>query len=339
MKKLPHLLLLLVLVFLGSACSNDFDLVDEWQDIPIVYGLLSPQDEAHYIRVEKAFLDPETSALVIAQNPDSLYYQNAAVQLENLVTGEIIDLERVDGNEEGLEREEGIFATSPNYLYKFTLGPDERLEGGSRYRLTINRGDNLPLVTAETTILEDFSTTRPNMVRPLEWADYNTTQKVLWRAEPNAFIFDVRLLIHIQEEDPNNPSELIPRTLDWLVVKNLRKDESVDGTQQLRLEISGRDFYNFIGAELSDGANVRRFFVSYDYVIDAGGVELRDFLDLGNANTGITSSQIIPTYTNLSEGRGLFTSRNSFTFEGFTLTSNSLDSLKFGEFTKDLNFQ
>ena len=65
-----------------NSCSNDFDLVDTWKDIPIVYGLLNVNDSVQYIRVEKAFLDEETSALVIAQEPDSLYYGNISVELE-----------------------------------------------------------------------------------------------------------------------------------------------------------------------------------------------------------------------------------------------------------------
>ena len=54
-----------------SFCSNDIDLTSEWKDIPVVYGLLSKSDTANYIRVEKAFIDNEKSALDLAQIPDS----------------------------------------------------------------------------------------------------------------------------------------------------------------------------------------------------------------------------------------------------------------------------
>ena len=80
MKKLVFAAFALVSFF---ACSNEFTLTEKWKDIPVVYGFLDQKDTAHYVRVEKAFLDPLTSALTIAKNfPDSLYYKDAAVYLE-----------------------------------------------------------------------------------------------------------------------------------------------------------------------------------------------------------------------------------------------------------------
>ena len=77
MKKL--LLLLPVLALILSQCSNDFDVTADWKEIPVVYAFLNPKDSAHYIRVEKAFLDPETSAYTIADIADSLYYPADAI--------------------------------------------------------------------------------------------------------------------------------------------------------------------------------------------------------------------------------------------------------------------
>ncbi|KAA3638695.1 MAG: hypothetical protein DWQ02_04770, partial [Bacteroidetes bacterium] len=62
-----------------TACTTDFQLEGEWKDIPVVYGFISVADTAHYIRVEKAFLEPGGDANQIAQIADSLYYDNATV--------------------------------------------------------------------------------------------------------------------------------------------------------------------------------------------------------------------------------------------------------------------
>jgi len=335
MKNLKNICLGLALIFLGAACSNDFELVEEWKDIPVVYGFLSKQDTInHFIRIEKAFLDPETSAFVIAQNVDSLYYDNIAVQLERVSTGDIFNLERVDGRDFGINREEGIFANEPNYLYRFDLGGQE-LEGGEDYKLTINRGDNLPLVTATTKVVSDFGFLRPTVPGALNWANYISPQRLSWRVEDDAFIFDVRIAIHFKETDPANPGNLIDRTLMWDVQKNIK----ANGEPQLRLEINGFDFFNFIKNNVEENPNIDRFFESYDFLIDAGGLEILEFANLNSANTGITSSQIIPVYTNLSEGRGVFTSRNTSKIEGFTLQSESLDTLREGSLTGNLNFK
>ena len=71
MKKLLYFLLLGSML---SSCSNDFEVSAPWKEVPVAYALLSPKDSAHYVRIEKAFLDPNVSALEIAQIADSLYY-------------------------------------------------------------------------------------------------------------------------------------------------------------------------------------------------------------------------------------------------------------------------
>ena len=60
-----YFICLFVSVFLLS-CKEDFDIAAEKKDIPVVYGLLSRQDTAHYIKVERAFLVPGRSAFEIA---------------------------------------------------------------------------------------------------------------------------------------------------------------------------------------------------------------------------------------------------------------------------------
>ena len=100
------------------ACSNELDLTASYQDIPVVYGLISPQDTAHYLRIERGFIDEEIAPDVIAQNPDSLYYEDVMARLTRVSNGQSIEFIRVDGNDEGYPREDGAFANAPNYLYK-----------------------------------------------------------------------------------------------------------------------------------------------------------------------------------------------------------------------------
>jgi len=159
MKKYGLFFTLVLALLFNNSCSNDFDLNAPWQDIPVVYGLLSKLDTAHYIRVEKAFIDPTTSALELAQRPDSLYYENVDVRLEQLNGDNVVqsfNLVRVDGNLEGYQRDPGIFADAPNFLYKLRLPDNETLVDGEDYRLVINREDNLPEVSATAPLLSDI---------------------------------------------------------------------------------------------------------------------------------------------------------------------------------------
>ena len=143
--------------------------------------------------------------------------------------------------------------------------------------------------------------------------------------------------INLLEQNPDNLSEYNERTIVWNIFENLRIDEG--GSNSVFYDISGEEFYRFIGAELDDNGGAERIFVSLDFIVNAGTEEIYDYINIGLANTGITSSQVIPTYTNLSEGYGVFASRKKVLFEGFTLKSESRDSLANGIYTTGLGFQ
>lgn len=338
MKRLNAISLFLGILILSISCSNELDLTAEWEDTPIVYGLLSRQDTAHYIKIQKAFLDPDESALDIAQNPDSLYYENLVVEIEHVKSGKIFTLSRVDGNLEGYQKEEGIFADAPNYLYKFKLAGNEELVEGDSYRLTINRGDNKPEVVAEDVIVSDMSITSPFEDTPLKilYRDF----PVQWRSEDDARIFDLRLVFNYKENSrhPDSLNIFVDKTIVWTVVKNITRAEG--SSVQTKYDLPGEGFYQFLDAELESHPDLKRFFSSIEFVVDAGGEHLYEYINIGQANTGITSSQVIPTYTNLSEGFGVFSSVNKEISEPFFLLHPQMrDSIEFGIYTADLNFQ
>lgn len=339
MKKVILFITLILGVLFYPSCSNDIDLVDEWEDIPIVYGLLSPSQSVNYIRVEKAFLDNEQSAFTIAQNPDSLYYDDITVQVSG--AGVAYDLVRVDGNLEGFPREEGIFANAPNYLYKLDLPAGQSLEDGQLYSLKINRGDDLPLVTAQAEMVDSILIREPNPdpldEDPIRWVDAGL--KVEWRTEATAKIFDVWVYMHIEEEDLSDPANTRIVTLDWKIEENLIQDVAGNGIVRMDTRLTKLDLFNYLANNLESNPNIIRRIVSFDLEVIGGGEGLADYISTGNANSGITSTQVIPTFTNLSEGRGIFSSKNSTFQEGYTINSVTIDSMRNNNITKNLNFQ
>jgi len=324
---------LLISAWFFHSCSNDFDLIVPGKNIPVVYGLLNLQDQAHYLRVEKAFVDPNTSALEIAQNPDSLFYQNVTVQLKRLSDDALFNLTRIDGNTEGLPKEDGIFATAPNYLYKIDSATI-KLKAGEKIGLIINRGDELPVVTAETTIVPNMEARKPKAGQNIGFTN-GSSERIFWTAPAEARIFDVQFLIKYDEFPANDPNQLESKTLTWLLAKGLRNE----GLDRVTLEIQdGLEFYSFLSKNIPVNTNLKRIFRGMEFIVTAGGTEIEQFINIGQANTGITGSQEIPTFTNLSEGRGIFSSRNILREKGVQITSMTRDSLRNGFLTKDLNF-
>ena len=342
MKKIFLFLVIVAAGLFYSSCSNDIDLTAEWKDIPIVFGLISKSDSVNYIRVEKAFLDNNTSAFDIAQIPDSLYYDNITVQIKSLDDNNpaTYDLFRVDGNAEGFPRESGVFANAPNYLYKLVLPAGEELVGGQQYQLQVNRGDELPLVLATETIVTDVEIrdpdTNPDDASPINWA--RSGLKVGWRAQPDAHIFDVKIYLHIEEEDLSDPANNQTVTLEWILEES-RAAEVSNNLVRMDTRLAPVDLYSFLENRLVANPNVARKFQSIDVLVTAGGEQISTYINAGNANTGITSTQVIPTYTNLSEGFGIFSSSNTQFHQGYTINGETVDSLRSNPKTSDFNFQ
>jgi len=318
-----------------SSCSNELELIDTWEDIPVAYALLNRQDSIHYIRVEKAFLDPERSALDVAQISDSLYYDNAQVEVKNLQTEEVYTFERVNATEEGLMRNVGIFATEPNVLYRHVFENGENWVGGQSYELSVRRGDETEPARATATIVSDMAFVNLPDDLALEWVyDRNTT--VNWRIEQDARLFNMDIIIEIEEINATNPSERETKFLVWEVDRNIERVN--DNSPAMFYTIPGERIYRFIADELEPSSTVNRVFKGFQYRVSASGAELEQFINVTSANTGITSSQVILTYTNIENGVGLFGSSNDMISPQLQLESASRDSLRDGIFTKNLNF-
>lgn len=323
-----------ILAFSFWSCEQDIDLTADWKDIPIVYGLLNAADTAHYIRVEKAFQDQNGNAFLAAQEPDSIYYQDVTVRLLNLTSGKVADLQKVDGTAEGYPREGGPFAQFPNYLYK-VHSSQFPLNGGDEVRFVLERGESLDEVNAECTILDEL--VPQGGLTPGSKIDFPATRDVSfrWRAGEEARIFDLTLIIHYDEKFSNDP-EVYSRQLEWNMIKNIKKTE---GSPINTAKIFGLEFYRFLADNIEVVPNATRLLTGMDLVIKGGGEAVEQYITIALANTGITSAQEIPIYTNLSEGRGIFTSVVETTVFGLLLSADSEEYLQDSEITNGLNFQ
>ena len=325
------------LIILINSCDNEFSLPADHKDIPIIYGILQVGEPNHYIRIERAFIDPNLSPLETAQNPDSLYYENAVVRLTNLSTNRTFELQRVNAEDEGFTREEGVFVTSPNYIYKLEsskLG----LQGGEEVELSLVRSENAEEITARTVILPPMTITKPIAPRIQKWTEFQKTA-FAWKPESqDAAIFDLELVFKFQEKLNNEPTEL--RKVTWRPVRNRTRSDQEVNSIQLEEKISGDAFFQFIGESIDEKIPARRIPIGIDLFVYGGGEEVKDFFNISLANAGITGSQDPPVFSNISgEGRGIFSSKSVAILRDIALQTEARDSLLFGRFTRDLRFE
>jgi hypothetical protein len=345
MKKL--LLLLPFISLLWSSCSNDFDVTAPWQEVPVVYAMLSPKDTANYIRVEKAFLDPEQSALVIAQIADSLYYPASAIQvfLERVDNGERYPCVRVDGNLEGYVRASGIFANQPNWLYKYKASSDvQKLQPGEAYRVVIERTDGKAPITGETTLPKDFFFVKPNPAQTpptisITNPDIPTT--IEWRTSEEGVYFNLSLRIRYRETDMGG--SLVGRdTFVWHAVRNVRRTDVAAGVGGFFRGIADLGLSAFHKALLDSIPTTNskiRYFEKIDILLEGGGAEIEEYLNTANANSGITGAEIVTLYSNMSEGYGIVTGLNTSSLEECRFSTQTVDAMNNNPDTKALNFR
>jgi len=328
---MKKILAILAVISIMVSCDNSLDLNETWKDIPVTYGFLNPSDTAQYIRVERVFNDANTSALDVAKIPDSLYYKNITVSLIRNKTSETYNLQMIDGNNDGHVRDSGVFANIPNYLYKIRT-TDMILNPSEVYSLVVTKENGDTITTAKTKILKDidiFLPSQSTLSRPFKF-DYDVKYSVNWVKDPLVGYYDLFLIIHYSEKDKSKGDEWIQKSLDWKIATGIKAGI---------YKYVGRDFFIFLQNTLKPDDNINRIFLSFDIKVRAVGKELKNYTDILNSNLGITSSQQIPTYTNMSKGYGVFTSINTTEMNGFFLSDETLDSLSRGIYTKNLNFE
>ena len=323
---------LLFIVF-NSSCNDELNLIGSGKETPIVYAFLSLNDTATYIRVEHAFVDATKPAADLAKVADSLYYSNITVTLVRVSNNERFVLMRVDGNTEGYRRDDGIFAKSPNYLYK-VKNANLAMQADEQWRIIIQRnGDTKILAQATTKVIGNYTIFAPQAGASLFLTYDNTFNVSIETTETTAKFYDVKVIMNYDEVIG---SVRTPKKAEWLLASGSPRR----GTDiQTSFRRNARDFYTFLGNNIPVNANATRFFKDFDIEVTGGGQELIDFVNVGIANIGITGSQAIPTYTNIENGLGLFTSRNKTVIKGMKLNDQSIDLLKTGELTKNLNFR
>ncbi len=327
------------------SCDNDINIAADFQNIPVVFALVDAGEDINYFRIERAFIDENTSPEILAQNPDSVFYSpEIQARVTNMRTDQTAILQRVNLEDEGIVREDGPFLTSPNIAYRLNTA-DLDLEVNEMLRFQLI-GPNEQVLTEATTQVVGEHEIGSQPADPLR-IRYGSELAFTLRSDEQAAVFyDLRLIINYTEENINNPGSIENKTLVWLVESELpRRTSSSGGGTTLQTQTTfriedGRQFYEFLAANIDADPNISRSFLGVDLQYDAGAVDLFNFINIGQANTGITSGQIIPSFTNLSnDAVGLFSSRiTTRSTESYGLNTEARDSLRDGVLTGPLNF-
>jgi len=314
------IILLLFSVFFLS-CETDFDVNAEWQDVTVVFGLLDPNNEDQLIKINKAFLGPG-DALQMASVADSTNYDPSEItvkvhRVKQQTFGGYDTLASVTLSDTLLEKDEGLFSTEENIIYTFKK-PSSFYNTNSLYLLDILNENTQERITSETEIINTFSFESLNP--SFEWGLYNgelpdslkfRTKNIEWQKSPNGLIYQLDIVINFLEN--NDTVNLV-----W-------SQPLVEYTSgNMSLQIKGEQFFQFLVNNLDN--NTVKQFLNLDLVMTIGTVELKTYIDVNKPFSGIVQER--PTYKNINNGIGLFSSR--FTYDdikGIQLTNSTINYL------------
>ena len=323
------------LVLLSGACDNDVELFGDIEETPVVYGLLSSSDTAQYIRLERSFADPNTSAVVLAQDESQVYFTDAEVALIDQSNDQRYVLSRVNATNEGFVRNPGDFLVDPNYLYKIRSS-EINLVPGTAYQLEVVKGENI-IATSSTVVLEDSRWRSPAVSGGVARIGFENGEETTlrWARVENASSYALSFDMAIREFDFVNSTQTF-FNLRWNATNLINDNAGTNSSQDI--ELPGASFFDFLAANFNPNPNVTRQILKLDIRVTSFGQEIGQYLDVINANAGITSAQEVPTFTNVDGGLGLFSSTNETVLEDLSLSPRTLDSLYDGSITGNLQF-
>jgi hypothetical protein len=355
-----------IVLCIQYSCSNEVEVIGVWKDIPVVYGVINSEDSVHYIRVERAYLPPNQSALEVAQIADSLYFDPNEVDVElyyiNNTTRDTLPwirpFVRVNLVDEGIIREDGTFQNNPSYAYK-TTGIT-----GNDYLLKINNKKTGNVFYART---ESARSTNTNLIinpfyslsplRPIAWRGINAEMKEVYNfltveMTGNGFaaIYDYKFRFYYKEYEVDNqgiqiPGSIVNKSAEWSAASNFIPIVA----NQTKQVISGEVFYQFLANTLSDvrGTNTRRCAGYLEVYIDGGSTSLRDYILARKSNEGFVGG-LYPAdpYSNVQNGYGVFATSGRLERPDrstdprlMRMSELTYEHISRGDFTKNLGFE
>ena len=329
MKKASFLLVLLAFL---NGCSTDFETIAPWKETMVVYGLLNPNDSIQYIRISKAYLG-EGNALIMAQQGDSVYYGDVLdVMLERYKNNSLQESHMLVRNDTVPKDVNGIFIAPYQEVYAYPYAmPLATTNDGSIYKLTITNRSTGNVVTASTKIIENFNISAPNSTSLYKFNLLSQTWKLT--SSKLGRVYGITQKINYVEINTAT-QDTVTKSIDWYLGDKL---SIPDIESEIRFPFTANDMYRLLGGNIAVDANKTRHLAAnpIDVYISAGTEELYTYMQVTEQNTGIVQDK--PLYTNIVNGIGLFTCRNTRKIS-IRLHPDAYAALDTSAYTRDLNF-
>jgi hypothetical protein len=305
------------------ACSNDIEINAPYQDIAVVYSFLDQNEPVQYIRIEKVYQNNASlSTAEGAKLTDSLYFDSLEVSLTNVNTKTIYPCTKVDTiSKEAASDTTGIFGNSKHFLYACKIPKNPNKEEDDVYQLLIKVPKSGKIFRATTKIVKDASIEARTI--PLRTVPANTAFPFRFVTGKNSFLYDLIVRYKYKEMQANDTNVFEYKHIDYYVQRSKRYTYSLSTNTESVVSVQ---FIEHLKSKLKyDVSKIRRT-MGIEFIAYGGSEELRDYIDLNKPNTSIVPKNT--EYTNIENGKGIFSSRNYTVQSGVALDEFSFEVLR-----------
>jgi hypothetical protein len=306
MKKSFQLFFLFFIPWFFTSCETDFDVITDYKEVAIVYGLLNQNDTIHYLRINKAFLGDGNSLTYATIADSSTFGADIKVILTEITPGgqqnEIIFDTVTLSN-----KQPGDFY-SPNQLYYFAKAT---LNQENTYELKVNSKKTSYEINSETRLIHNFSFSKPAQFTKTLNLKRSITQpnKFVWNNAVNGKRYQFRLYFNYKEL--NTAGDTIYRKIDWVFPDQV--SEKIDGSGESDVTYANEDFYTLCESKVPyidpsvEATIIHRYASTCDLEVTAVGDEFNTYLEANAPSTGVLIEK--PSYSNITNGLGLLSCR------------------------------
>ncbi len=312
-----------ILLSTAWGCSNDIEINAPYQDIAVVYSFLDQNEPIQYIRIQKVYQNNAgLSTSEGAQISDSLYFDSLEVSITNVNTKVVYPCTKIDTiPKEAASDTTGIFGNSKHFLYACKIPKNPNNEVDDIYQLFIRVPKSGKIFRATTKIVKDASIEARTI--PLRTAPANTAFPFRFITGKNSFLYDLVVRFKYKEMNVNDTSIFNNKYIDYYVQRSKKYTYSLSINTESVVSIN---FINHIKSNLVYDVSKTRRTLGIEFIAYGGSEELRDYIDLNKPNTSIVPKNT--EYSNIENGKGIFTSRNYTVQNGVVLDEISYEVLR-----------
>lgn len=290
------------------SCETDFDVITDYKEVAVVYGILNQNDSVHYFRISKAFLG-KGNALEYAKIADSSSYgaDINVVLRDSAQNGVVKDI--VFDTVTLFNKQTGVFYAPGQLFYVGKCNLDKE----HIYKLIITNKKTGNIVTSETNLIGDFYFTKPSSSsKSLSLKrSITTANKIEWANALNGRKY--QMVIHFFYKELYGINDTLLKSVTWTFpAVNASK---TNGTGSTQVSFLNEEFYKICETKIpytditQEQKVLKRYAAFCKMEMTVVDNNFATYLDVNGSSTGLTMEKL--QFTNITNGYGLFASRNS----------------------------